>query len=511
MGGPNFDKFGRGNKYILLKGLNNNVLNYNVIRGFAPITTLAEISNAKKYQRDIDKKHALEIKDYLNSGTERFFPEIIIGINTSKLPDEYKNFIQLKSLKRPLVNSNQHYDQNTFISEIKIFYDKEGRLPKEVIEVISRIDGNHRLYHASEFKDKFVEEQMVSFCIIDLSEDDNSGNEEIIFHLINNKAKPLLDDDNLKVIIENKNAFSDSKLKIEDESLLLTRYLALENMETLKSLYENFGHNYLTRIYEISKIILESEYIDIKKYEDNEILKKELLEIFGKINSFYDNLEQKEKIQKLQYIVSLIVHVYLHVAKKNDEETRLWLNRFVEWLDLNGLFDLTTVNYHEIWRIFYKIYESKSNKVFISMEFNDKSPDTYDTIEQVIKKINADLGLSLEPIKIDEYRKGVTYSIPEEIITQIRDGGLLIGDLTNKNANVYHEIGYMMGICHQKGIEEQVILILKMEDDDKNPVKFNLAHKRQIRFKTYVQLRDDLYKELKSYCKKYKIGRYHLN
>ena len=145
------------------------------------------------------------------------------------------------------------------------------------------------------------------------------------------------------------------------------------------------------------------------------------------------------------------------------------------------------------------------------MEFNDKSPDTYDTIEQVIKKINADLGLSLEPIKIDEYRKGVTYSIPEEIITQIRDGGLLIGDLTNKNANVYHEIGYMMGICHQKGIEEQVILILKMEDDDKNPVKFNLAHKRQIRFKTYVQLRDDLYKELKSYCKKYKIGRYHLN
>ena len=115
----------------------------------------------------------------------------------------------------------------------------------------------------------------------------------IIFYLINNKAKPLLDEDNLKVIITNKTAFSDTKLKIEDEPLLLTRYLASENIETLKSLYEHFEQKPLTRIYEISKVILESKYIDIKKYEDNQILKKELLEIFGKINLFYDNLEPK--------------------------------------------------------------------------------------------------------------------------------------------------------------------------------------------------------------------------
>ena len=145
------------------------------------------------------------------------------------------------------------------------------------------------------------------------------------------------------------------------------------------------------------------------------------------------------------------------------------------------------------------------------MEYNEQSKDTYDTIKQVITKINNDLGLSLEPIKIDEYRKGVTYSIPDEIIKQIRDGGLLIGDLTNKNANVYHEIGYMMGICHQKGIEEQVILILKLKDDEPQPVKLNLSHKRQIRFKTYVQLKEELSKELESYCKKYKIGKYGLD
>ncbi len=232
------------------------------------------------------------------------------------------------------------------------------------------------------------------------------------------------------------------------------------------------------------------------------------MDLLGKINVFYDSLEPKEKITKLEYIIPLIAHVFISVAQKDDIETKLWLNRFIYWLQLNNLFDLTSVCYNEVWEIFYEIYLSKSNKVFISMEYDVSTQDVFDAITQVIGEINSELGLTLEPIRIDEYRKGVTYTISEEILRQIREGGLLIGDLTNTNANVYHEVGYMTGLCHGKGIEEQVILILKDDPAEEEQVKFNLAGKRQIRFTNCVDLKNKLKEELKAYCTKYKIAKY---
>lgn len=503
----NFDQYGRGSRFMLLNGIENKVLNYTVIRGFAPIVTLAEISNAEKYQRDIIPEHALAIKNYLDRGQERFFPEIILSLNTSKLPSEYKDFIQVIK-KKTLASYKKHYDSDTSLVELKIKFDKKGLIPNEVKQAITRVDGNHRLHHAKDYENKLPAEYMVSFCIIDLSIDTNLGNEEIIFHLINNKAEPLLDEENFRVLVNNRTAFSDRKLKEDDPPLLLTRYIGENELPTIRPLYKNFGQKKLTRIYEISKIILESKYIDIGDYPDENVLKDDFLEMLGKVNSFYDSLSPKDKIQKLQYIIPLIVHVYLKICKKDENKTKLWLNRFIDWLKINDLFELKNVQYDEIWGIFHKLYESKSNKVFISMEYTDDTKDVFDSIKQVIDKVNRELGLSLKPIRIDKYRKGVTYSIPKEILKQIQEGGLLIGDLTNQNANVYHEIGYMMGLCHQRGIEEQVILILKDNGEGEPNVKFNLAHKRQIRFKTYTELKKELYKELETYCKIYKIGRY---
>lgn len=215
-----------------------------------------------------------------------------------------------------------------------------------------------------------------------------------------------------------------------------------------------------------------------------------------------------DKVHGLEYIVPLVTFVYLDFCDgKNDTETQKWLEMFIDWLELNNLFSLKSVNYKEIWDIFYQIHQSKSNKVFISMAIGKETDDLYEAIEGVLSKINHEFNLNLEAIRIDKFRKGITYEIPEEILKHIKEGGLLIGDLTYENANVYHEIGYMMGICHQKGIEEQVILLFNKNNNNGQQVKFNLSTKRQLRYTTYKELKEELYKELETYVRKYKIGK----
>ncbi len=250
-----FDNRGRGSKYILLNGISNNVLNYKVIRGFAPITTIAEISNADKYQRDIDSTHAEEIKQYLEKGKGRFFPEIILGINLDSLPEAYKAMIKIED-KWSLSGSSTHFDAQTKGSQIRIYFDENGKIPKEVKDAITRIDGNHRLYHAIDFEHKVPSEYMVSFCLIIFTGDTHKGNEELIFHIINHKAKSLIDEENFKVIVDNPDTFSNSDLRKEDPELLLTRLIGKEEIPTIKPLYKNFGAKRLTRIYQISEILI---------------------------------------------------------------------------------------------------------------------------------------------------------------------------------------------------------------------------------------------------------------
>lgn len=214
-----FNGRGQGSSYIRLEGLENRALNYRVIRGFAHISTLEKISNSEKYQREIDEDHAQDIKKYLKRGINRFLPEIILSLNINKVPKEHKNKIKIKR-KKTLMNTGFHPDNSTIITEINIYLDDDGNVPSELKNAITRVDGNHRLHFAKDYINEIPDDYIVSFCLIDLQEDIEAANEEFIFYLINNKAKPLMDEENLRVIIGNSEAFSDESLKKEDFSAL---------------------------------------------------------------------------------------------------------------------------------------------------------------------------------------------------------------------------------------------------------------------------------------------------
>ena len=130
----------------------------------------------------------------------------------------------------------------------------------------------------------------------------------------------------------------------------------------------------------------------------------------------------------------------------------------------------------------------------------------FEKIVRAIEKFNSlhkDINLSASPIRIDRNIESNSYSIPDKIRQAIKDCGLIIADLSSANINVYHEIGYAMGIAESNNMIPNIVLLYK-ENTDHNKenkdvdkfVGFNLRNLSQLRFKDYDQLVEGLVKRL---------------
>lgn len=88
----------------------------------------------------------------------------------------------------------------------------------------------------------------------------------------------------------------------------------------------------------------------------------------------------------------------------------------------------------------------------------------------------------------------------DEILKIIDGTGLLIADLTQGNKNVYHEVGFLMGLNHGKsGIQENFILIADSAVINDKDIGFNLRPWQQIRFSGTLELTNKLMKSLETY------------
>ena len=187
-------------------------------------------------------------------------------------------------------------------------------------------------------------------------------------------------------------------------------------------------------------------------------------------------------------------------------------NSFVDWIMRNGIHKievndyLPTHNANSLIALFERIYEAKTKEIFVSMQFGDpQSEMIFEKVVQAVEKFNKRKGLdiAITPIRIDQTVMPHSFTIPEEILRAIDGSSLIIADLSSNNTNVYHEIGYAMGIAKAKGIEPPLILLYKTDtefnkekkDTDKF-VGFNLRDTSQLRFSTYKELTDQLIERL---------------
>ena len=330
--------------------------------------------------------------------------------------------------------------------------------------------------------------------------------------------------------------------KVQDESLELEI-----KIEKKKGLIDNIKKNIVTKKGDIEKIeiansnfqemsLYKSANKDLEKLEyENDRLNSEyetlLLQnehVNDKINSLTNYIQKCDDKDAILSTFTTLALVYKDLGDNYGNISFLCalvyyslldkgqLYSFIDWAKHNGINkiiapdDLSKDASLNLITMFDQIHQTKRNEIFISMQFGDSQSELiFEKIVRAIGKFNTkhkDIYLRATPIRIDRNVESNVYSIPDRIREAIKSCGLIIADLSSANINVYHEIGYAMGVAESNGMIPNMILLYK-EDTDHNKEKkdvdkfvgFNLRNLSQLRFKDYDQLVEGLVVRLEKY------------
>lgn len=262
--------------------------------------------------------------------------------------------------------------------------------------------------------------------------------------------------------------------------------------------------------YNGAKHLLEVKKSQLQTYKSFLYKTKDVNAIEQALNIVAREYEQFEE-NEYGNIAFLCTMVFYALLDKNR------LKSFVYWAKQNGINkivdsdDMSDDGSENLVNMFERIHQSKRNEIFISMQFGDSQSELiYEKIVRAIEKFNAkhkNITLSAQPIRIDKTIESSTYSIQNRILEAIQDCSLIIADLSSANINVYHEIGYAMGVAESHKMLPNMILLYK-EDTDFNKerktdtdkfIGFNLRNLSQLRFKNYEQLVDGLVERLEKH------------
>ena len=475
------------------------------IRGFARLSDLEQVSKADAdYQRDLIASQKKIIEEFLKNSEYLFFPEVILSYKISevdKIQQIYSrgNFVQnLESSKGKLkiTSRKQPYkgvSDSRGKTEVRI---ATINMPEE--KIFHRIDGNHRLSAAEEFKDNtIIADLEAPFCLILLPKDKEKF-EKTIFHNINFKHIPLTEEEHLKVIFGG-DTFSDKEL----QDNFGEEYSKARNF--LKQ-YEDESKNYagLPNLERISRdkkreILVKSFRLFSEKRILDEVNATKLWEAFNHVESIYSANKKLSENPKYGLLIAFL-YFYFKMGNKNS------LKAFVKWIVDNCIYEIAEDDASSIVNIYGSLQEKRKKTIFVSMAFGQKnSRPHYKAIKGVIDQTNKkyDLKISLRAIRMDMFETGYSYDITSEILKQIDECGFFIADLSFKNVNVYHELGYLMGQNKERNQENNNFLLLMKEGQNdtetNNAVGFNIAGYKQIRFENTEKLRTELEKAIIEY------------
>lgn len=211
------------------------------------------------------------------------------------------------------------------------------------------------------------------------------------------------------------------------------------------------------------------------------------------MNQIFGNYSELQTIKSISFIECAI---YLQILGKN-------LELFIKWIIANKMMNLENVSASSLIDIYEKIRESKSKQIFVSMQFDSSSKPTYKAIKEAVKEINDKyrLEVTLREIRIDNVNEGHSYKIDDEILRLIEESGLLIADLSTGNKNVYHELGFLMGLNQGKGNKQTNFILLEHMTDTmkESDIGFNIMAFQQIRFTDTLDLKKRLVESLEKY------------
>ncbi len=502
----------RGKQKVSFEGLlQENVLGtFKVIRGFADLQDLAEVSVAMQYQgakdgmgtgyqRQLDEQHVEDIKRFLSKGRYRFFPEIVLSLRSKGASDPIVSYA-----KRRVSPNDRAYWISTNLKALR----------DDGFTRIHRIDGNHRLEAAKRLYEEkgrsaiFKDFNKAPFCFVVLDSDrpeDDELAEAMLFNLINSKALPISSEHSLTILMRDDGAAAERF--IEDPQVYLTRWIQSKVREWPQGFYAAIGSTPLSRLHSAAGVLLQPG--GISKVSQQE-METEASQLFGPLYELAVTLRpQHEKFVHSYAFLPVAAEVYARHSKvdpargANTETERLrraerWLREFARWFDRVGAADLPMLaNPFILWNIFKRDFEKHSGQVFIAMSFRENRilEFVYKAIKESIDQFNSGHpDTPLSPLRIDR-QEGPSFDIPTRVFQEIDQSRLVIADLTDERQNVYCEVGY----AKARGIPFFLTFQKKPGSRPPNKVHLDLAPYRYIEYDNPLDLRDKLKNELETW------------
>ena len=373
-------------------------------------------------------------------------------------------------------------------------------LPEKAGKVLKRIDGNHRISAFEEMSGvERLESSQVSFCIILFNQGQATQNEKALFYNINSKALALTSEEVYKGIIEDEAGFPDDVLERDfgPEFVLCRQTRKKLNFEYLPCLCYIFGQH-IHGIDSRCSVLIES-LRDIQRERQRlgnttplpDV--QNLLTAIQAINTIYADGHLTPSTS--QGLFSAFLYFQLQEGSLK--------RQFIQWVLKNHLYELKTIHASDLIRIFEKVAQSNKRQIFVSMQFAPDTKPNYEAIKGAVDDLNAthELDIKLREIRIDKFDTGFSYEINVEILSLIEESGFLIADLTAGNKNVYHEIGFLMGLNQGRGIPHENFLLLHNGSigNAANDVGFNLQGIKQLRVNDTNSLREEVKRQIAIY------------
>lgn len=524
---------------MILSGiLHTSLGGFTVIRGVAPLGDLARCSRFDAaYQRNLIESHRDEIKQFLADRKSLFFPEVVLS---AALSYDYAK-ARGKDV-RPLgdLHAGKAFTSNVDGLSVRVLKTKlpkglamvggsaaptlayldipEAQLDREDGLRLFRIDGNHRLSAARDLKAGDATYGLETpFCIV-LHEDatEKQRFEKVVFHNINAKQIPLTSEENLRLILQDGPGalFSDEDLLTQPSFgpayWLARRLLAQFNADFLGALPKHFEHKHTLALGLAQFLMAKQAVVSVPDAARLQGEVDRIRQALIAVNTHYGAAGgQALRASGCHGVLT----AFVYFALKNEGRQLPALARWIETNRIDRLSPATTTrglgyHYHlgrtqavdaaSLVDVFESVLTARQRQIFISMAFREETKETFETIKKTVRQINErhQLDIRLCEIRIDQFNKGHSYTIDDEILKVIEGCGLLIADLTFGNRNVYHEIGYLMGLNRGKGQgQDNFILIADQKTrgaELESDIGFNLKSWQQLRFASTRQLEEAL-------------------
>jgi len=468
---------------INVYGLRRKVFNHTVAKTYLTLQEIAQLPTYDEgYQRQRNKEHEEKLIEYLSNSSNRYLPDIVIAIRHQDI-----NFGDKVLL----------HNRDFYIAKIKAYgILRISFWTQRALESIKVIDGNHRISAIKKILSENPKSELADFeigvtFIFTNNEQSDFENEMALFYYLNAKSKPLLPHDYLN---EATTKLSDEKAKEIDWWL----YVFKHSNKRLNEIFEGKFKTDILRNSVASSCDYLAKHIEPNDMETMPVFFDALEDIVN--SSVLDKwFEWFASNGDFDTIVNIIFYIFKNHKGENKDKTLKEVNCFCDWLINHAKLQEFSI-FENLFQTYKETYVPQDYKIFVAMEFagNDS---VFKAIKGTIDKVAGEMGLPLECIRIDKVEKGNTYQIMDEILKQIQHNRLLIADITNKNANVYLEVGYAMGLAKSKGIENQIMLFVKDEGKDTD-VGFDLQSYQQNRYQDTEDLREKLELQLKVYYKR---------